>query len=150
MSRTRPLALFLLAVVGSVGGFVVEFGLASSGQPIVSLPLSLSITLVAAGAIVVTLAVPISRAITGTNQKPINPFLAMRIAVLAKASSLCGSLIAGFSVGIVGYLVTRTVVPAIASLWLAIVAVIAGVVLLVAGLIAEKLCTLPPDDHKLE
>lgn len=146
MRRTRPLTLVLLAIVGGFAGFVIEIGLASSGRPIIALPLSLSITLVAAGAIVVTLAVPIARAIRGTNQNPINPFRAMRVAVLAKASSMVGSLIAGVGAGVVVYLLSRAVIPAVSSLWLSIAAAAAGVLLLACGLIAEKLCTLPPDN----
>jgi hypothetical protein len=147
MRRTRPLTLVLLAAFGGVAGFVVEIALASSGRPIIALPLSLSITLVAAGAIVVSLAVPIARAIRGTNQRPINPFRAMRVAVLAKASSMVGALIAGVGAGVVVYLLSRTVVPAAATLWLSIGAAVAGVVFLACGLVAEKLCTLPPDDR---
>ncbi|CAN5215267.1 hypothetical protein BH09ACT6_BH09ACT6_06090 [soil metagenome] len=147
MKRTRPLTLVLLGIAGVLAGFFLEVALASSGQPIVALPLSLSITLVAAGAIVVVLAVPIARAIRGTNPHPINPFRAMRVAVLAKASSMVGSLIAGVGLGVVVYLLTRAVVPAVASLWLGVAAAVAGAVLLACGLVAEKLCTLPPDDH---
>jgi hypothetical protein len=146
MKRTRPLTLVLLGIFGGLVGFFLEVGLASSGQPIISLPISLSITLVAAGAIVVVLAVPIARAIRGTNPHPINPFRAMRVAVLAKASSMVGSLIAGLGLGVVIYLLSRAVVPAVASLWLSIAAAVAGVILLACGLVAEKLCTLPPED----
>ncbi|RFA18570.1 DUF3180 domain-containing protein [Subtercola boreus] len=147
MRRTRPLTLVLLAIFGGFVGFVVEIALASTGRPIIALPLSLSITLVAAGAIVLALALPIGRAIRGTNQRPIDPFRAMRVVVLAKASSMVGSLIAGVGFGVVVYLLSRAVVPAVASLWLSIGAAIAGVVFLVCGLVAEKLCTLPPDDR---
>ncbi|UFS59074.1 DUF3180 domain-containing protein [Subtercola endophyticus] len=146
MKRTRPLTLVLLGIPGALIGFFLEIGLASAGQPIISLPLSLSITLVAAGAIVVVLAVPIARAIRGTNPNPINPFRAMRVAVLAKASSMVGSLIAGFGLGIVVYLLSRSVVPAVSSLWTSIAAAVAGAILLACGLVAEKLCTLPPED----
>ena len=147
MRRTRPLTLVLLAVLGGFVGFVVEIGLAAAGRPIIALPLSLSITLVAAGAIVLALAIPIGRAIRGTNQGPINPFRAMRVVVLAKASSLVGALIAGVGLGVVVYLLSRAVVPAVASLWLSVAAALAGVVFLACGLVAEKLCTLPPDDR---
>ncbi|MEA9984928.1 DUF3180 domain-containing protein [Subtercola sp. RTI3] len=146
MKRTRPITLVLLVIGGAFVGFFIEVGLASAGRPIIALPLSLSITLVAAGAIVVTLAVPIARAIRGTNQAPINPFRAMRTVVLAKASSLVGALIAGLGVGVVVYLLSRAVVPAVSSLWLSFAAAIAGAILLACGLVAEKLCTLPPDD----
>ena len=116
MKRTRPLTLVLLGLAGG-GHRVLPRARCwpRRGSPSSRCPYSLSITLVAAGAIVVVLAVPIARAIRGTNTNPINPFRAMRIAVLAKASSMVGSLIAGFGLGFVVYLLSRAVVPAVAS-----------------------------------
>lgn len=146
MRHTRPVTVVLYGVVGIVVGFVLEVALAAAGQPVMIPPYTLAITLVAAAVIVVVLAVPIRRAIRGTSATRINPFRAMRVVVLARASSLVGALIAGFSGGVLAFLLTRPVVADVGSLWPGIVAVLAGVVLLAAGLVAERLCTLPPDD----
>ncbi|MDO9396402.1 MAG: DUF3180 domain-containing protein, partial [Herbiconiux sp.] len=127
-------------------GFVLEVVLAAGGQPVVIPPFTLSITLLAAAAIVVVLAVPIRRAIRGTSSTRINPFRAMRVVVLAKASSLVGGLIGGFAIGVLAFLLTRPVVADVGALWPGIAAAISGIVLLVAGLVAERLCTLPPDE----
>lgn len=146
MRHTRPLTLVSFAVVGLALGFVLEVALASAGQPVLIPPYTLTITLVAAAAIVVVLAIPIARALRGRSTTRINPFRAMRTVVLAKASSLVGSLIAGLSAGIVIFLVTRPVIADVGSIWPGIAAAISGVALLVAGLVAERLCTLPPDE----
>ena len=53
---------------------------------------------------------------------------------------------AGWGLGILVYLVTRSVLPASSAIWLAVAATVGGVVLLVAGLVAEHLCTLPPPE----
>jgi hypothetical protein len=46
------------------------------------------------------------------------------------------------------YILTRTVVPAVASLWLAIGMALGAAILLAGGLLAEHFCTIPPeDDH---
>lgn len=147
MTRTRPVSVVLFALVGAVVGFILDLLLASAGAPVVAPPLSLAITVIAAALIVVALAIPIQRAIRGS-RGPINPFRAMRVVLLAKASSLCGGLILGFGAGIGGYLLTRPVVPGMASLWLSVATVVSGLILLVAGLIAERLCTLPPDERR--
>jgi hypothetical protein len=146
MRHTRPLTLVAFGIAGLALGFVLEVALAAAGQPVISLPYTLTITLVAAAAIVVALAVPIGRTIRGRSTGRINPFRAMRVVVLAKASSLVGSLIAGFAAGIVAFLLTRPVIADLGSVWPGIAAAVSGVALLVAGLVAERLCTLPPDD----
>lgn len=146
MTRTTPRSLFLLAVVGFVAGFLVEIWTASRGAALLTLPLSFSLTLVVVGGIVVAFAVPIRRRVTGKSDRSIDPFQATRVVSLAKASSLAGSLLSGFALGILGFLLSRSMLPGIASLWLAVAAAVGAVLLTVAGLVAERLCTLPKDD----
>jgi hypothetical protein len=74
--------------------------------------------------------------------------MAMRVAVLAKSTSLSGALLLGAGIGITLYLLTRSVVPAVASVWLALGTALGSVVLLGGGLLAEYFCTLPPDDQE--
>ena len=146
MRHTGVVPVVVFGLLGIAVGFVLEVALAAAGQPVMIPPYTLTITLVAAAVIVVVLAVPIRRAIRGTSSARINPFRAMRVVVLAKASSLVGVLIAGFGIGVVAFLLTRPVVADVGSLWPGIAAALAGAVLLTAGLVAERLCTLPPDD----
>lgn len=146
MRHTKAVTIVVFGIVGLAVGFVLEVALASAGQPVLIPPYTLTITLVAAAAIVVALALPIRRAIRGTATSRIDPFRAMRVVVLAKASSLVGSLMAGFGVGVVAFLLTRPVVADVGSLWPGIAAALSGLVLAVAGLVAERLCTLPPDE----
>jgi hypothetical protein len=74
----------------------------------------------------------------------------MRTAVLAKACSLSGALVFGFGVGITLFLLTRSVVPAADTVWLAFATAIGAALLLAGGLVAEAFCTLPPDDTEPE
>jgi hypothetical protein len=150
MKRTRPWPLAALGLAGALVGFFVQLGLAAGGRPILAPPITLPITLVAAGAVVVVFAIPIHRSIRGPIRREINPFQAMRVVVLAKASSLVGGLVGGFGVGCVVYVATRTLVPGAAVLWLGLATAVGGVLLLIAGLIAEQLCALPPDDSAPE
>jgi hypothetical protein len=146
MKHTHPLTVIIYGVVGIAIGFVLEVGLVAGGLPALVPPYTITITLLAAAAIVVLLAVPIRRAIRGTSKTRINPFQAMRIVLLAKASSLVGSLIAGFGIGVIAFILTRPIVADPGSLLPSIATAAAGAVLLTAGLVAERLCTLPPDD----
>lgn len=145
MRRSHPTPLIVLALIGLVAGFLLELAAAASGAPILVPPLTLPLTLLAIGVIVVVLAWPIRQSTRGNgNARPVNPFFAMRVAVLAKASSFSGSLLLGAGLGIVLYLLSRSVLPAVPSVWLAVATAAGAAVLLIGGLVAEFFCTLPP------
>lgn len=145
MKRTNAITLVLLAAIGGVGGGLLETMLAAGGQPILLPPLTLGLALLAIGGIVVLLALPIRRLTRGTGQQPIDPYYSTRVLVLAKASALSGSLLAGLGLGVTIYLLSRSVVP-VGSVALAVAMLIGAGGLLAGGLIAEHMCTIPPDD----
>lgn len=147
MKRTAPVTLALLALGGTVVGFLAELAIAASGRPIIVPPISLALTLVALGVVVVALAWPIRRAVKATVRTHVDPFRAMRVAVLAKASSLSGALLGGAGLGLLLYLLSRQTVPAAATVWMAVATAVGGALLLVAGLIAEHFCAIPPDKN---
>jgi hypothetical protein len=146
VKRTGATPLVGLAALGFVAGFLLEYGLEAYGRPLLVPPLTLPFTLVIDAVIVLGVAIPIRRTVTGKRNARIDPFRAMRIVVLAKASSLVGALLTGASLGAVLYFTTRPVLPAIGSMWLAIASCVGAAVLTTAGLIAEHLCTLPKDE----
>ena len=143
MTRTRPLTLVIAALVGVASAFLLDTVLAMRGFAVVVPPLSLAAALVLIGAALIGLAWPVRRAAKG--ERRIDPFYALRVVVLAKASAVGGALLAGAAAGILIYLLTRTVVPLGSSL-AAGGTVVAAVLLLVAALVAEHWCALPPDD----
>ena len=146
MRRTSPTPLIALGLVGLVVGFLAELAATAFSAPIFVPPLTLPLALVLIAVILVALAWPIRQATRGRSTRRVDPFRAMRVALLAKASSLSGSLLLGVGLGIVLFILTRSVVPAVTSLWLAIGMALGAVILLVGGLVAEHFCTLPPDD----
>lgn len=148
MRRTRATPLIGLGVAGLVIGFLVELAASGAGLAVLIPPLSLPITLVAIAIIVVAFAIPIRRATHGRTRTRIDPFRAMRVAVLAKACSLSGALLTGSGLGVLVYLLSRSVLPATSSIWQAGAATAGAAILLAAGLVAEAMCTLPPDDDK--
>ena len=56
----------------------------------------------------------------------------------------------GFGLGITLFLLTRSVMPSAATIWLAIATAIGAALLMAGGLVAEFFCTLPPDDTDTE
>nr|WP_279587640.1 DUF3180 domain-containing protein [Lysinibacter cavernae] len=133
-------------MAGIVIGLLGELALSSAGNAMVIPPLSLPITLATLALILVLVAIPIRRSLVGKSKKPINPFSAVRVVAAAKASALAGGLFAGLGTGVLFYLFTRTISPPIDS-WVSVIATaVGGIILLIAGLVVEHLCVLPPTD----
>jgi hypothetical protein len=146
VTRTRPSVLLLLAVLGGGAGWFLETALVASGRPTFIPPVTLAAVLALIAVVVVVMALPVYRVVRGTAKRRVDPFYATRAVVLAKASSLTGALIGGAALAILLFLLSRSVVPPVGSLGLAVASTVAGVLLLAGGLIAEKMCTLPPSD----
>ncbi|MCU1407201.1 MAG: hypothetical protein JWQ43_3504 [Glaciihabitans sp.] len=146
MTRTRPVTLILIAVFAGAGAWLVEIALLAAGQAAVVPAATLALALAVIGVLDVALALPIRRAVKDRQRARVDPFYATRVAMLAKASSLSGSLFTGVGVGIVLFLSTRSVL-AVGSILMAVATIVGAVVLLVGGLVAEHLCSIPPDDE---
>ena len=146
MKRTGPASLIVAAVLGGGAGYLFDQLLTSAGRPTFTPQISLPILLLALGVIVVLLALPIYRASHGRSSTLLNPFHAVRIAMLAKASSLVGAVFTGASLGLILFLLTRPTEPSVGSLSALIGTTVCAVLLLVCGLVAEYLCTIRKDD----
>jgi MFS family permease len=146
MKRTRASILLACALTGGVITYLLELLAQSLGGNVVVPPLSLSLTVLALAIAVVLLAVPVRRWVTGKRKAPIDPFYALRVAVFAKASSLAGSLLLGATGGILIFLLGRPIpLPAPTGVLVGS-EIVASALLVAAGLIAEYLCTLPPQN----
>jgi len=146
MKRTGAVPLLAAGVIGLVVGFLIDQMLTATAQPTFTPSLMLPVLLVLLGAITVALAVPIRRATTGADGRRVDPFHAVRIAMLARASSIVGAAVTGVAVGLVLFLLTRPVSPSLGSTSAVLAAAAGGIVLVVAGLVAEHLCTIRKDD----
>jgi hypothetical protein len=146
VKRTRISLLLALALAGGVVAYLLELLAQSLGANTVVPPLSLALTLVALAIAVILLAIPVRRSVTGKRAAPVDPFYALRVAIFAKASSLAGALLVGAGVGILIFLFARPIAPPLAPTAQSVSGLIAAALLVAAGLIAEFLCTLPPQD----
>jgi hypothetical protein len=144
--RTGAGVLIVAAALGVAAGFLLDQLLTSAGRPTFTPAATLPILLVLLGAVVVALAVPIRRATRGRGGSAINPFRAVRIAMLAKASSIVGAGIGGLAVGLLVFLATRPVTPSLGSMATVIATAVCGALLVAAALVAEHLCTIRKDD----
>jgi hypothetical protein len=146
VTRTRPAHLILLLVVGALALWFIEIALAASGRAVLIPPFTLGVALLLIGVIVVLMALPVRRVARRVPGAAVDPFYATRVVIIAKASSLAGALLAGAGLGIGCYLLSRTVLPGLNAITMAFATALGGVVLLIGGLVAEHMCTIPPDD----
>ena len=146
MKRTSPAVLIIAAVLGIGVGFVIDQLLTSTGNATFTPMITLPVLLALLGALALALAIPIRRATRGPAGAPVDPFRAVRVAMLAKAASIVGAAVGGIAVGLLLFLVTRPVSPSVGSMGTIIATIVACVALVVAALIAENLCTIRKDD----
>jgi len=145
VKRTSAGVLVVAALVGAVVGFGVDQLLTSAGRATFTPSLLLPVLLVLLGAADILFALPIRRAITGADPTPVDPFRAVRVAMLAKASSVVGAVVAGVAAGLLVFLLTRPVAP-VGSVVAVIATLVTALVLLAQALVAERLCTIRKDD----
>lgn len=156
MRRTSPLLLAVAAVLGAGSGFLVDQALTAAGRPSFTPATMLPILLVLLGVILILLALPIRRAIRsrgvpaeavqGAPPQPVNPFRALRVAILAKASSIVGAVVGGVGVGLLAFLLSRPVPPPLGSTGAVVATVVAAAILVAAALVAENMCIIRKDD----
>jgi hypothetical protein len=145
--RTSPFALVGIAIAGGVIGWLVQVGLAAGGAPSFQPPATLYSVLFILAFGLLLLGRPVRRLVRGKTKRPVDPFFAMRVLVLAKASSLTGALLVGAAAAMLGYAVSRTGSVAVPAFWPDVLTGVAALVLCIAGLIVEWWCRIPPQDR---
>lgn len=144
MKRTTAGIIVVLVVVAAVAGYLIELAIVANGGFAFAPPVSLPITLTAIAIVIVALAVPVRRRVTGKRKGRLDPFYAVRVAVLAKSSSLTGALLTGLGAGIIAHALSLPILNG-DLLGRGIAQTGGAALLLTAGLVAERMCTLPPD-----
>jgi len=150
MKRTSPWTLLLLGVSGIVVGWLFELFLVSIGRATLVPPYALAISLVLLGVAVVAVAVPVRRVARGRPGARVDPFYATRVLALAKATGIAAAVFVGLMGGAVIFVASRPVV-ATDLLWQSVAGFAASAALLVAAIVAENMCRIPPrdeDDHE--
>jgi hypothetical protein len=147
VKRTSAVALIGIAVVGAVIGWLLQVGLVAGGAPSLIPPATLYSVLFILAFGLLLLGRPVRRVVRGTATRPVDPFFAMRVLVLAKASSLTGALLVGASGSLLVYAVTRPIGTASPAFWPDVLTGVGALVLGLAGLIVESWCRIPPEDR---
>ena len=152
----KPTKIFTLVgwmVPSITAGFLIPRILVVNGGKVPVTSLSLLLTLPIIGILLLLAAIPMIRyrralaaqlkTPTSTRPKRVNPFYAVRLVLMAKAIAISGSIFSGWHLGLIWMQLTSPVVAgSIAQNGLAL---IGSLVMLVAGIIVERICRLPED-----
>jgi hypothetical protein len=144
--RTSPAALVGIAIAGAVIGWLLQVGLTTGGAPSFIPPATLYSVLFILAFGLILLGRPVRRLVRGKARRPIDPFFAMRVLVLAKASSLTGALLVGVAAALAAYAVSRAGSTATPAFWPDVLTAVGSLALLIAGLVVEWWCRIPPQD----
>ena len=162
MKLTKISTLAAVAISAAILGFGGSFLLVRLGQPLPTSPTNLLVTLPVIAVVLVILAIPILRyqaAVkkalaqpTGTTRTPVkrvDPFYALRVALLAKAVAISGSVFFGWHGGVLIAVLTS---PQIAegAAWRSGFGLAGSVLMGVVGLVIERACRVPPDSSTTE
>jgi hypothetical protein len=156
MKPTKILSLLAGILISATVTFVIVKAVIANGGSVPVAPRNLLISIPSIAIIELLAAIPIFRyrrelskfATTGKRPKRIDPFYAVRILALAKATAISGSLFAGFALSLVILQATLPVIPD--SIWLNAIALVESILLIVIAIIIERACKLPEDSDAPE
>ena len=150
MKPTRLSLLLLTSLPTTVAAFFAATFMVSRGFAVPVSPINLLITLIAISLVLLGLSIPIWRYRSGLKQtstqrpKRVDPFYAVRVLLLAKASSLAGMLFASWHLGVVLFQLSGAVVVQDLVLRNAF-GFVSSALLIAAAFITEQICRLPQD-----
>lgn len=150
MKPTKLSKLVLISLPATIAAFFVASFMVGRGLQVPVSPANLLITLAAISAVLLALSIPIWRYRSALKQKStqrpkrVDPFYAVRVLLLAKASSLAGVLFASWHLGVVVFQISGAVVVQNLVLQNAL-GLLASLLLVIAALITEQICRLPQD-----
>ncbi len=159
MKPTSALPLIIWVIAAAIFSGLLGLFRLSHGQSVPVSPINIILTLPAIALVLLALAYPIYRyrkqlldwASMGTaggsqksaNHRPkrLDPFYAVRVLLLAKASAIAGAIFAGWHIGLVILQLTTPVISP--KVWSNIAGLVGSVITVVVGLIVERLCRIP-------
>jgi hypothetical protein len=157
--KPTKLSVVLVIVFGvTVVSFLAVRLLVANGMAVPASPTNLLVTLAAIAVILLALTIPIWRykaSLTqytkGPRPKRVDPFYAVRVVLLAKASAITGSGFVGWHLGA---MIAQLSLPVsfTAALLQNSFGLVASVVLTIAAIVAEQICRLPdePKDNQTD
>jgi hypothetical protein len=148
MTPARPVAVILLGLAATAVtwlGLDVWGGLGRREPP---LPWTTAVFIAALAGGVIAAGLPVRRWVSGRRTRPLNPLVATRTVVLAKAAAYGGALLAGWYGGQGLVLLPGLVEIRRTRLVIAVVCAVTAILLAGCGLLVQRWCRVPPPDDQ--
>jgi Protein of unknown function (DUF3180) len=139
-------AVVTAAFTAAIGWLLLDLWSSRGGRtPPQSYIAAVAILVVAA--VVLVLGWEVRRSVRGERKPPMNPLAAARVAVLSKAAVYGGAVLTGWYAALALSVLDDATGVRRERLLASAAAAVASAVLVVAGLLAQRWCRLPPDDE---
>jgi hypothetical protein len=138
-------ALLVALVAGVVSWVALNTWTGSGGNP-PPLPWASVAGTAALVAIVIAAGIPVRRWVRGRRDRPLDPLVAARSAVLGKAAAYGGAVLTGWYLSQAALVLPDLVGVRRERLFVALVAAVAAVGLSAAGFVVQYWCRIPPSD----
>ncbi len=153
MKPTKIFTLLGWVIPAATAGYLYSRFVVASGGQVPVAPLNLILTFLAISVILAIFAAPMfryRRELAAQRQnssaprpKRLNPFYAVRLVMLAKATAIAGALFAGWQLGVIWFQLSSPVTPG--SVWQNFAALVANIVMIVIALFIERICRITED-----
>ena len=139
-------AVVVALVAGALSWFLLDLWTRGGGRSL-PLPWFTAVAIAVVAVVVAVLGWEVRRGVRGERSSPLDPLAAARVVVLAKAAVYGGAVLAGWYAGQGLVILSSASGSRSARLIAAGATALAAVLLVVAGLLAQRWCRLPPDDE---
>ncbi len=147
MRTIRPAWLVAVAVATAAVGWLVTELTSRASMALPVLPMSSLITMGLIVVVCLILGLKVRRWRDGNRNKHLDPLLAARTVVLAQACAYAGAVLFGWHAGIMlDQLPTISMRADLSVIWQIVALLAGGLVMVVAGIMVERFCKLPPED----
>jgi hypothetical protein len=149
MIPARLRGVVLAAIAVGVAAWAVLGALQGvDGSPPLSTPWTAPAGILILAGVILVAGLEVRRWVAGRRERPLDPLVAARIAVLAKASAYTGGMLVGwYAAQAVVLLLPGLVGDRRGRFIISLVSALAAVALAVAGLLAQRWCRRPKDDE---
>jgi hypothetical protein len=146
MTPARVRTVLLIAAAVGVGAWAVLDARQAVGGASPPVPWTAAVAVALLTIAVLVSGLEVRRWVAGRRERPMDPLVAARIAVFAKAAAYAGGALTGWYLAQAAVVLPDVVGGRRTRLILALVSAVASGALAAAGLVAQRWCRRPPDE----
>jgi hypothetical protein len=146
MTPARLRTVVLLAAAVGVGAWAVLDAREASGGAVPPVPWTAAVAVGLLAVAVLVSGLEVRRWVAGRRERPMDPLVAARVAVFAKAAAYAGGALVGWYLAQAVVVLPDVVGERRTRLLLALVSAVGSGLLAAAGLVAQRWCRRPPDE----